>query len=76
MPVNKIWGIGSRLSKRLVGQGIITIADLAAADPRQLGDLFSVNMERTIRELNGESCMPLEEAPLPKKQIYCTRSFG
>ncbi len=33
-------------------------------------------MERTIRELNGESCMPLEEAPPPKKQIYCTRSFG
>jgi len=28
-----------------------------------------VNMERTIRELNGESCMPLEEAPPPKKQI-------
>jgi len=76
MPVNKIWGIGSRLSKRLVEQGIITIADLAAADPRQLGNLFSVNMERTIRELNGESCMPLEEAPPPKKQIYCTRSFG
>ncbi len=76
MPVNKIWGIGSRLSKRLVEQGIVTIADLAAADPRQLGNLFSVNMERTIRELNGESCMPLEEAPPPKKQIYCTRSFG
>ena len=76
MPVNKIWGIGSRLSKRLVEQGIITVADLAAADPRQLGNLFSVNMERTIRELNGESCMPLEEAPPPKKQIYCTRSFG
>ncbi len=76
MPVNKVWGIGSRLSKKLVAQGIITVADLAAADPSQLGHLFSVNMERTIRELNGESCMPLEEAPPPKKQIYCTRSFG
>ncbi len=76
MPVNKIWGIGSRLSKRLIEQGIISAADLAAADPKQLGYLFSVNMERTIRELNGESCMPLEEAPAPKKQIYCTRSFG
>jgi DNA polymerase V len=76
MPVNKIWGIGSRLSKRLTEQKIITAADLAAANPKQLGYLFSVNMERTIRELNGESCIPIEEAPPPKKQIYCTRSFG
>ncbi len=76
IPVNKIWGIGSRLSKRLIEQDIISAADLAAADPKQLGYLFSVNMERTIRELNGESCMPLEDMPAPKKQIYCTRSFG
>jgi DNA polymerase V len=76
LPVNKVWGIGSRLSKKLMAQGINTIADLAAADPYLLGQQFSINMERTIRELNGESCMALDDAPPPKKQIYCTRSFG
>ena len=76
LPVNKVWGVGARLSKKLTEQGIITIEDLAGADPYLLGKQFSINMERTIRELNGESCIPLEEAPPPKKQIYCTRSFG
>ncbi|MGP2504313.1 DinB/UmuC family translesion DNA polymerase [Pantoea ananatis] len=27
-------------------------------------------------ELNGESCMALEDAPPPKQQIVCSRSFG
>jgi DNA polymerase V len=33
-------------------------------------------MERTVRELNGESCIELEEISPPKKQIVCSRSFG
>ncbi|TIH72045.1 hypothetical protein EWQ15_28430, partial [Klebsiella pneumoniae] len=37
---------------------------------------FSVLLERTVRELNGESCLSLEEAPPTKQQIVCSRSFG
>ncbi|RJT08718.1 DUF4113 domain-containing protein (plasmid) [Klebsiella pneumoniae] len=37
---------------------------------------FSVVLERTVRELNGESCLSLEEAPPTKQQIVCSRSFG
>ena len=33
-------------------------------------------LERTVRELNGEPCISLEEAPPPKQQIVCSRSFG
>lgn len=33
-------------------------------------------LERIVRELNGESCISLEEAPPPKQQIVCSRSFG
>ncbi|WP_117122517.1 DinB/UmuC family translesion DNA polymerase, partial [Klebsiella pneumoniae] len=33
-------------------------------------------LERTVRELNGESCLSLEEAPPTKQQIVCSRSFG
>ena len=33
-------------------------------------------LERTVRELNGESCIELEEIPPTKKQIVCSRSFG
>jgi len=35
-----------------------------------------VVLERTIRELNGIACIPWEDAPQPKKQIMCSRSFG
>ena len=33
-------------------------------------------LERTVRELNGEACIPLEEMPPAKQQIFCSRSFG
>jgi DNA polymerase V len=37
---------------------------------------FSVCLERTIEELNGTTCLDLEDNPPDKKQIYCSRSFG
>ena len=39
-------------------------------------DRWSVVLERTVRELQGESCISLEDQPDPKKQIAYTRSFG
>ena len=33
-------------------------------------------MERTVRELNSESCLMLEDAPVVKQQIVVSRSFG
>ena len=76
LAVNKVWGVGSRLSRRLKEQGIETVLDLANADAKHIRHLFSVNLERTIEELNGTPCIPLEDQPPPKKQIFCTRSFG
>lgn len=75
-PVEEIWGVGRRLTKRLQRYGVQTAGDLARMQPRQVRKLFSVVLERTVRELNGESCMDLEEMSLPKQQIVCSRSFG
>jgi DNA polymerase V len=33
-------------------------------------------MQRTVAELNGESCLDLEEMAPAKKQIMSSRSFG
>ena len=33
-------------------------------------------LERTVRELQGMSCIDLDDQPSPKKDIACTRSFG
>lgn len=76
VPVDDVWGVGRRLSKRLNALGITTALDLANASPRAIRDQFSVVLERTVRELNGESCIELEEIPPIKKQIVCSRSFG
>lgn len=76
VPVDDVWGVGRRLSKRLNDLGITTALDLANASPRAIREQFSVVLERTVRELNGESCIELEEIPPTKKQIVCNRSFG
>jgi len=75
-PVEEIWGVGRSISKKLNTMGITTALQLARANPVFIRKNFNVVLERTVRELNGESCISLEEAPLPKQQIVCSRSFG
>ena len=76
LPVTKVWGVGSRLGQRLNRLNIISVYDLAQANAKQLRKHFSVNIERTIEELNGHSVIALEQQPPPRQQIFCTRSFG
>ena len=75
-PVEEIWGVGSRIAKRLNSMGILTALDLSRANLAMIRRQFSVVLERTVRELNGESCLTLEEVPPVKQQIVCSRSFG
>lgn len=76
LPVDEVWGIGGKLTKRLQALGIHTALQLADADPRFIRQQFSVVVERTVRELNGESCIALEEMAPTKKQIVSSRAFG
>ncbi|MFQ3199586.1 MAG: DNA polymerase V [Zhongshania sp.] len=75
-PVGEVWGVGRQLSKRLHDMGIYTALDLADTDLKTLRKQFSVVLERTARELSGESCLELQEVVNTKKQIVCSRSFG
>jgi DNA polymerase V len=74
--IQDVWGIASRLARRLAVLDIYTAYDLARANAKEVRKHTSINVERTIEELNGRSCLALEELPPAKKQIYCTRSFG
>ncbi|PVM52564.1 Y-family DNA polymerase [Salmonella enterica] len=74
--VEEIWGVGRRISRKLSTMGITTALQLARANPAFIRKNFNVVLERTVRELNGVSCISLEEAPSPKQQIICSRSFG
>lgn len=74
--VGEIWGIGPRISRQLREGSIATALDLSRLDPATAKARFSVVVERTVRELRGTPCIGLEDAPGPKQQIACTRSFG
>jgi len=74
-PLEEVWGVGRRIGKRLNLMGIRNALQLAHAHPAVIRKNFSVVLERTVRELKGESCIPLEELPPTKQQICCSRSF-
>jgi DNA polymerase V len=76
VPVAEVWGVGRKLSAKLQAMGIETALQLADADPAILRKRFSVVLERTARELRGTACLAWEDAPVAKKQIMCSRSFG
>jgi DNA polymerase V len=74
--VGSVWGIGRKLSVSLTARGIGTVEDLRTADSKALRREFSVVMERVIAELNGVSCVDLEDVTPNKQQIMSSRSFG
>lgn len=74
--VDEVWGVGPRIAKQLHEGDIHTVLDLARMDPATVRRRWSVVLERTVRELQGMQCIELDDAPDPKKQIACTRSFG
>lgn len=76
IPVSEVWGVGRSLSRRLAQHSILTVADLRDASPARIRECYSVVLERTVRELNGESCLPFEEDSVTKQQIMVSRSFS
>ncbi len=76
LPVDEVWGVGRRLSKKLEAMGIKTVLQLADTDIRFIRKHFNVVLERTVRELRGEPCLGLEEFAPVKQEIVCSRSFG
>ena len=74
--VGEIWGVGRKLAPRLEAMDFNSVLDLKRANPEVLRQNFSVVMEKTIRELNGQLCLELEDVAPPKQQIMSSRSFG
>lgn len=75
-PVGDIWGVGRRITQHLESLGIKTAWELASQPYAEIRQRFSIVLERTVRELNGEPCLELEEVAPTKQQIICSRSFG
>lgn len=74
--VTEVWGVGRKHSKKLQGMGINSVFDLACTDPREMKKNFTIVMARTVAELQGISCIEIEDTPSSKKQIIKSCSFG
>lgn len=74
--VGEVWGVGRRIGAALQEAGLRTVLDLVHSDPATIRRRWGVVLERTVRELQGMQCVGLDDAPAPKKEIACTRSFG
>ncbi len=75
-PVDKVWGVGRKLTRKLNALGVQTALDLCQSDVQDIKRRFNVVLARTASELQGTSCLDLEQVPSPKKQIVTSRSFG
>lgn len=74
-PVGDVWGIGHRTARSLEYHGIRTAADFALKSEGWVRANYNMPIVRTWMELNGKSCISIEE--LPQKQSICTsRSFA
>ncbi|MBA3695410.1 MAG: translesion error-prone DNA polymerase V subunit UmuC [Methylotenera sp.] len=76
LPISKVWGVGSRLELKLNALGVHNILRLKQADTKRIQDEFGIVLETTVRELNGEVIMDMEDRLPEAKQVMSSRSFG
>lgn len=73
--VSEVWGIGRQTTKRLQLMGINTAYDLSIQAVESIQAQFSIVIARIVMELNGITCLSLDEIVPEKQQIVCSRSF-
>jgi DNA polymerase V len=76
METGDLWGVGKNHAQRLRGLGVKTALEFKQADAAAIRKSMGVIGERMLRELNGISCMELEEMPPDRKGVMASRSFG
>jgi DNA polymerase-4 len=63
-PVVELWGVGSKIARRLARLGIATVAELASADPAPLVAEFGPRMGPWYRQLGrGEGSSVVDDTP-------------
>jgi DNA polymerase V len=75
-PVEEIWGVGNRIAKKLHVMGITTALQLSLTNPAFIRKNFNVVLERTVRELNGESCISLEKRRRRNSRLSAVAASG
>jgi DNA polymerase V len=75
-PVEEVWGIGRQLSKFFRNGNIMNAYQLKHVDHYWIRKNRTVMVAKTVHELNGISCFPLNVIPTLRKNCCVSRSFG
>lgn len=78
LPLEDIWGVGRRRAPKLRQLGVRTAYDLTQLTDEWVLKHMTITGLRTVRELRGESCIPLDEFEDDnhQKTLSVTRMFG
>ena len=76
LPVGEIWGIGRNLSRWLEDHGIRRASDLGKAPEGWIRKHLGITVEKTVMELRGIPCIPLNCHPGDQRNMVHSRSFG
>lgn len=74
--IGDVWGVGRRLAPRLIEQGINTAWDFIHQPRERVRSSFTIEGERTWRELQGEVCYKVDESSAERQSITVSRTFG
>lgn len=74
--VGDVWGIGRRWSAMLHERGIHTAYELAETQDGWVRQRMGIVGLRTVHELRGLVCHPLDDQPAPRQTTCCSRTFG
>ncbi|MEQ9115703.1 MAG: hypothetical protein RLN62_02795 [Rickettsiales bacterium] len=74
-PVKEVWGIGKETANRLYKTRISSSLDLRNIPSKQMCKMFNLTSQKTVYELRGFSCIPIEEHT-PKRSILSSRTFS
>lgn len=74
--VTDLWGVAGRTAKKLADLEIHSARELRDADPKLIRKKFSVVLQRTLYELRGIDCIPLEQERATKDQLIYSRMFA
>ena len=76
LDIQDVWGIGFQYAQFFKRYGIINAKHLKYVDRKFIQNNLHVVGERIVMELQGVSCIPLEEDVKPKKGILSSKAFS
>ena len=74
-PIEDVWGIGRQIARKLDYMGIRTAAQFADKKESWVRSHFNITTVRTWKELNGKSCISIEELPQKKEHLHQPELF-